>query len=558
MLIAYVDGKEFFALRGFPTHRPRFRVVVKPRKVGRIVNIARSGRGLLASFAIAALAAPLAFSPVAIAQESTPAGGPPAMTIPNGCTVVASGLYNPRYVAVDADGTVYVTEAGHSGDTPIFATPGAGTPVAADPVTVAGTTGQVTKIAPDGTQSVLTTGLASITFGTEVVGPAGIAISNGTIYVATGGPGPMTPAVAPIEGSNSIISIDPATGEATTLTNNIGAYEISDNPDPNAIDSDLYGLAAGADGSLYVADAGGNVVYKVNAADGTFATLAVIPGLAMPGFSNPLRGGAEEIDPVPTSAYVAADGTVYVGLLSGGPFPPGGAKVQTIAADGTVSDFVNGLTTVVDVTASPDGTLYASELSTNFAGAAGPEPGQVVRLNADGTFTPVATGLFLLNGIAFDTDGSFYAVIGTTAPADAPPSGQLLKCDLATTEADAAAAAVGSPPATTPSTEAPATETATETSAATGATAVTVTQGDLFFDPKEFTIAANTDVQVTITNGGALAHDFVIDELGVKTALLNPGESVTITINAAAGSYTFYCSVPGHREAGMVGTLTVQ
>ncbi|CAN5367850.1 hypothetical protein BH09CHL1_BH09CHL1_14560 [soil metagenome] len=520
------------------------------------MKIARSGRGLLASFAIAALAAPLAFSPVANAQESTPAGAPPAVSIPNGCTVVASGLYNPRYVAVDADGSVYVTEAGHSGDTPIFATPGAGTPVAADPVTTAGTSGQVTKIAADGTQSVLTTGLSSITFGTEVVGPAGIAISNGKIYVATGGPGPMTPAVAPIAGANSIISIDPATGEATVLSD-IGAYEVSTNPDPNAIDSDLYGLSAGADGSLYVADAGGNVVYKVNAADGTFAPLAVIPGLAMEGFSNPLRGGAAEIDPVPTSVYAAADGTVYVGLLSGAPFAPGTAKVQAIAADGTVSDFVNGLTTVVDVTASPNGTLYASQLSTNFTGAAGPEPGQIVRLNADGTSTPVAGGLFLLNGIAFDTDGSFYAVIGTTAPADAPPSGQLLKCDLATTEADAAAAA-GSTPAATVAAEAPATETATEAAAAAGATAVTVTSGDLFFDPKEISIPANTDVQLTFTNNGALAHDFVIDALGVKTALLNPGESVTITINAAAGDYQFYCSVPGHKEAGMVGTLKVQ
>lgn len=512
------------------------------------MKLARSGRGILASVAIAALAAPIAFSSPAIAQEATPGAAP---QIPNGCTVVASGLYNPRYVAVDADGTVYVTEAGHSGDTPIYGTPGAGTPVSADPATYAGTTGQVIKIAADGTQSVLTTGLPSITFGTEVVGPSGITISNGTIYVAVGGPGPMTPSVAPIENANTVVSIDPATGAFTPVAN-IGAYEISNNPDPFAIDSDLYGLSAGADGSLYVADAGGNTIYKVNPADGSFAPLAVIPGIAVEGAANPLRGGAAETDPVPTSAYAAADGTVYVGLLSGAPFAPGSAKVQKIAADGTVSDFANGLTTVVDVTAAPDGALYASELSTNFIGGPMPEPGQVVRLNADGTATPVATGLFLLNGIAFDSATSFYAVIGTTAPADAPASGALLKCDLTVTEADAAAAA-GSTPAAA-ATEAPATEAAGEAAAAS----ITVEAFDLGFNLSSNTIPANTDVQVTVTNNGALAHDFVIDELGIQTKLLNPGESETVTINAAPGDYTYYCSVPGHREAGMQGTLTVQ
>jgi uncharacterized cupredoxin-like copper-binding protein len=36
------------------------------------------------------------------------------------------------------------------------------------------------------------------------------------------------------------------------------------------------------------------------------------------------------------------------------------------------------------------------------------------------------------------------------------------------------------------------------------------------------------------------------------------GESETITINAAPGTYDFYCSTPGHKEAGMVGKLIVQ
>jgi nitrite reductase (NO-forming) len=86
----------------------------------------------------------------------------------------------------------------------------------------------------------------------------------------------------------------------------------------------------------------------------------------------------------------------------------------------------------------------------------------------------------------------------------------------------------------------------------------TVATVDIAFEPKEFTIAADTDVVVAIENKGALQHDFVIDELGVKSELLDGGASTTVTINAPAGTYEFYCSVPGHKQAGMVGSLTVE
>jgi outer membrane protein assembly factor BamB len=98
-----------------------------------------------------------------------------------------------------------------------------------------------------------------------------------------------------------------------------------------------------------------------------------------------------------------------------------------------------------------------------------------------------------------------------------------------------------------------------EAGAATPAvSAYQVSAVDINFDPKELTIPANTDVTITFTNAGLLQHDFVIDALSIKSDLLNGGDSVEIVINAPAGTYEYYCSVPGHREAGMVGTLTVQ
>ena len=89
------------------------------------------------------------------------------------------------------------------------------------------------------------------------------------------------------------------------------------------------------------------------------------------------------------------------------------------------------------------------------------------------------------------------------------------------------------------------------------ASAVTVTSFDIYYEPKEITIPANTDVTITLPNDGVSSHDFSIDALNVAVAL-PPGETQTVVINAAPGSYEYYCNVPGHKEAGMVGTLIVE
>jgi len=87
---------------------------------------------------------------------------------------------------------------------------------------------------------------------------------------------------------------------------------------------------------------------------------------------------------------------------------------------------------------------------------------------------------------------------------------------------------------------------------------VTVTMIDIDFEPSQFTIPADTDVVVFLPNEGQLEHNFTVDELGVASETIPGGETTTVTINAPAGTYEYYCSVPGHREAGMVGTLLVE
>ena len=68
-------------------------------------------------------------------------------------------------------------------------------------------------------------------------------------------------------------------------------------------------------------------------------------------------------------------------------------------------------------------------------------------------------------------------------------------------------------------------------------------------------------VVFAVKNAGKIQHDLVVSGPGVtgaaKTPLLDAGASAKLTVTLGAGSYTLYCSVPGHRAAGMVAKLTV-
>lgn len=86
----------------------------------------------------------------------------------------------------------------------------------------------------------------------------------------------------------------------------------------------------------------------------------------------------------------------------------------------------------------------------------------------------------------------------------------------------------------------------------------TVTMNDIFFDPKEIANPADTDVTIELPNNGASAHNFVIDELGIDSGDVAPGTTAEVVINAPAGEYEYYCDIPGHAAAGMVGTLVVE
>jgi uncharacterized cupredoxin-like copper-binding protein len=79
----------------------------------------------------------------------------------------------------------------------------------------------------------------------------------------------------------------------------------------------------------------------------------------------------------------------------------------------------------------------------------------------------------------------------------------------------------------------------------------------LKFTTKTLQAKAGT-VTFQFKNPASIPHGVAIQGNGVsKSSKVVTNGSATLTVNLKPGKYTFYCPVPGHRQAGMVGTLTV-
>jgi plastocyanin len=87
---------------------------------------------------------------------------------------------------------------------------------------------------------------------------------------------------------------------------------------------------------------------------------------------------------------------------------------------------------------------------------------------------------------------------------------------------------------------------------------IKVEGGSFYFKPNEIKVKKGDKVTVTFTNAGGL-HDFVIDELNVKTKRLNAGQTEVVEFTPdKTGTFEFYCSVGNHRQMGMKGNLIVE
>ncbi len=122
----------------------------------------------------------------------------------------------------------------------------------------------------------------------------------------------------------------------------------------------------------------------------------------------------------------------------------------------------------------------------------------------------------------------------------------------------ASAAPSSTSTASSTSAAAPAAPAASESSATSSLALAANPEGQLSYNTKELSAKAGT-VTITMANMSPVEHNVTIAE-GSKVLAATPtfaGGSKSVTVKLKPGKYTFYCSVPGHRQAGMEGTLTV-
>jgi uncharacterized cupredoxin-like copper-binding protein len=120
------------------------------------------------------------------------------------------------------------------------------------------------------------------------------------------------------------------------------------------------------------------------------------------------------------------------------------------------------------------------------------------------------------------------------------------------------ATSTSTPSQTTPSTTAPAT-TASTTTAPAAPKSVPVTEVEFKIELPTTTLSAGT-YTFDLANKGHVGHDLAFNGPGVdnkKTPVIAPGKTAQLTVDLKSGTYDVYCSVPGHKQAGMDLTLKV-
>ena len=111
-----------------------------------------------------------------------------------------------------------------------------------------------------------------------------------------------------------------------------------------------------------------------------------------------------------------------------------------------------------------------------------------------------------------------------------------------------------------PATSAPATTQSASTAAPTTTTAAPAAPKSVSVSESEWKVALPSTTLAAgkytfdLKNDGQIPHDLTIDGPGVsdeKTSVIGPGKTAKLTVELKSGDYDFYCSVPGHKQAGM-------
>ena len=308
------------------------------------------------------------------ATVAVAAAAPASAATVDDIDVVATGLDNPRHVAVGRTGDVYVAEAGRGGDharsKSCFDS--------AEGFACTGATGAVTRISGHRGQQRVLKGLASFApiDGSSAIGPHGIDTDVFGLLVTNGGPtAPMRgdPAV-PVLRDPTLVREERVSALYGTLLRaywphharvvaDLWRFERDHNPDAEIgnplVDSNPVDVHAEHGGAV-VADAGGNSLLRVSPG-GRVRVLSLFPNVPTP---SPF--GTIPMNAVPTGVVRGPDGAYYMSQLTGFPFPVGGAKVFRVdPRTGASTVYAGGFTMAMDLAFGRDGTLYVLEIDSD-------------------------------------------------------------------------------------------------------------------------------------------------------------------------------------------------
>ena len=388
-------------------------------------------RRKLSSFCLVLALAILTGLPLtATAQDATPTTAMTADDLP----VAAAGLTNPRGMTWGADGTLFVALAGSGGDTP-------GEP----PIELefmGGPTASVVRIEA-GCPVAVADGLpSSRDVDGGVTGVADVAILGDQLYALVAAAGDL---YGNPGSTNGVYQVN-ADG-STTLLADTSAWLAANPPETAGWTAPPEGYPNPGNPFAMVADEASGLLWVVDALNGLVFT--VTPDGALT-----LAADLSDQHPVLTGIAVDPAGGIYVGNLTSAPFPSGAAKVVHVAADGTVTDAITGLTTVTGVAVGDDGSLYAIEMSTGNTEEPPfmvPGSGRLVR-QTDGTeFEEVVSGLMFPVALKAAPDGALYIALPAMGADDG--SGQIVQVDTAVGEASPVAGAMEESPQCAPAVE---------------------------------------------------------------------------------------------------------
>lgn len=313
---------------------------------------------------------------------------------------VADNLDNPRGIGFDKDGNLYVANSGSGGDGKdgrCEASPSSGyVPLCAS------SSGSVTKIAPDGTKTDVLSGFTSLglvhdgappdsNLDTQGAGPADIKFDHkGNAYLLTGFAGDPTKRESVLQAPDlgKLYKVDLSTGNLTVLAD-LAQYEANNNPDRTDLISNPYSFVIKGN-YAYVADGGGNTLYKIALNGSGIQQVVVVPPQPLP---------LDELQFPPQATPTSDPGAPPDGL-SASDIPPG----YTLTPNGAVSN----QSVPTNLTIAPDGSLTLTEY-TYYPFPAG--KARVWKVDPDNLeLQEIATGFTQLTGDAYDKDGNLFVL----------------------------------------------------------------------------------------------------------------------------------------------------